>query len=46
MQSGRVVGINFEEMDLDYAVAVANRAMRFMTQHGVDPQPANFKVWF
>jgi diguanylate cyclase len=35
-----------EEIDLDYATALAERANRHMVQHGVAPTPNNFAVWF
>jgi diguanylate cyclase len=35
-----------EEVDFDYATAVANRANRLMSQHRVPPTPNNFSVWF
>jgi diguanylate cyclase len=36
----------FEELDPDYAAALADRANRYMVQHGVTPTPGNFAVWF
>src|ERR1700679_1669870 len=36
----------FEEIDLDYATAMAERASRQMAQHGVAPTPNNFAIWF
>src|ERR1700730_18229270 len=36
----------FEEFDIDYATAMAERANRLMVQHGVAPTPNNFAVWF
>ena len=35
-----------EELDPDYAAALADRANRYMAQHGVTPTPDNFAVWF
>jgi diguanylate cyclase len=35
-----------EDMAADYATAMANRANRYMAQHGVAPTPGNFAVWF
>jgi diguanylate cyclase len=35
-----------EEIDLDYATSLADRAGRLMVQHGVAPTPNNFAVWF
>jgi diguanylate cyclase len=35
-----------EELDSDYAVALADQANRHMLQHGVTPTPGNFAVWF
>jgi diguanylate cyclase len=35
-----------EELDPDYAAALADRANRYMVQHGVTPTPGNFAVWF
>ncbi|MGZ9125566.1 MAG: GGDEF domain-containing protein, partial [Candidatus Binatia bacterium] len=35
-----------EELDPDYAVGLADRANRYMVQHGVTPTPGNFTVWF
>ena len=34
-----------DEIDYDYAVSVAERAMRHMSQHRVPPTPENFQVW-
>jgi len=36
----------FDEVDFDYATSIADRAGRFMSQHGVSPTPENFSVWF
>src|SRR5579872_3281312 len=36
----------FDEIDFDYATSMADRAIRFMSQHGVPPTPDNFSVWF
>ena len=35
-----------EEINPDHATAVAERAIRFMVQHGVAPTPSNFAIWF
>jgi diguanylate cyclase len=35
-----------EDMAADYATAMAERANRYMAQHGVAPTPGNFAVWF
>jgi diguanylate cyclase len=35
-----------DELDSEYAVAMADRANRYMMQYGVTPTPANFAVWF
>ncbi len=37
---------HFRTIDLEYAVALANRATRFMAQNGIPPTPDNFHVWF
>lgn len=36
----------FDEVDFDYATAVADRATRSMSQQAVPPTPNNFEVWF
>ena len=36
----------FDEVDFEYATTIADRANRFMLQHGVPPTPDNFSVWF
>jgi len=36
----------FDEVDFEYATTIADRANRFMLQHGVPPTPENFSVWF
>lgn len=41
-----MIAAAFEEIDLDYATAMAERANRHMAQHGVAPTPNNFAVWF
>ena len=41
-----MIAAAFEEFDLDYATAMAERANRHMAQHGVAPTPNNFAVWF
>ena len=35
-----------EELDPDYAAALADRANRYMARHGVTPSPGNFAVWY
>ncbi len=35
-----------DEIDFDYATAVAEKALRFMSQQGVPPTPNNFHLWF
>ena len=35
-----------DEIDLDYARAVADRANHYMALHGIAPTPNNFAVWF
>ena len=41
-----MIAAAFDETDLDHATAMAERAGRHMTQHGVAPTPNNFAVWF
>jgi diguanylate cyclase len=41
-----MIGGASEELDLDYATAVASQANRYMVQHGIAPTPNNFAVWF
>jgi diguanylate cyclase len=36
----------FEEVDFDYAMVVAEKALRFMSQQRVPPTPNNFCLWF
>ena len=36
----------FDDLDLEYATAIADRANRLMVQHGIAPTPSNFAVWF
>jgi diguanylate cyclase len=36
----------FEELDFEYATAIAQRATLEMTKQGVPPTPNNFSVWF
>src|ERR1700761_7714342 len=40
------MGNAFDEIDFEYATTMADRANRFMSQHGVVPTPDNFAVWF
>jgi diguanylate cyclase len=35
-----------DEVDFEYATAVAEKAMRFMSLHRVPPTPNNFHLWF
>jgi diguanylate cyclase len=37
---------NAADLDFEYAVSVADKAMRLMLQYEVPPTPNNFKVWF
>jgi diguanylate cyclase len=41
-----MIAAALEELDPDYAAAMAERANRHMVQHGVAPTPNNFAVWF
>ena len=41
-----MIGVASEELDLDYARALASQANRYMAQHGIAPTPNNFAVWF
>ena len=41
-----VTGDAFDELDLEYATAFAEKAMRAMSQHRVPPTPNNFNIWF
>lgn len=41
-----MIGVASEELDLDYARALASQANRYMVQHGIAPTPNNFAVWF
>ena len=41
-----MIAAAFEEIDLGYTTAMAERAHRHMAQHGVAPTPNNFAVWF
>jgi diguanylate cyclase len=36
----------FEDVDFEYATAVAEKANRFMSQQRVPPTPRNFHLWF
>jgi diguanylate cyclase len=40
------VAAGFDELDFEYAMSVAERAMRSMAEHRVPPTPDNFHVWF
>jgi diguanylate cyclase len=35
-----------DEIDLDYARAIADRANRYMALHAIAPTPENFAIWF
>ena len=37
---------NFNELDLEYATTVAEKAVRSMAEQRVPPTPNNFQVWF
>jgi diguanylate cyclase len=37
---------SFDDLDCDYAVSVAGRAMRGMAERRIPPTPNNFAVWF
>ncbi len=41
-----MTGHAFDELDFEYATAVAEKAVRFMSQHRVPPTPNNFHTWF
>jgi diguanylate cyclase len=41
-----VTGDAFDELDFEYATAVAEKAVRSMSQHRVPPTPNNFHTWF
>ena len=41
-----MVGQPIGDMDAEYAITIADRAMRLMTQQSVPPTPNNFAVWF
>jgi diguanylate cyclase len=34
------------DMDLEYAAAVADRAIRLMAEQSVPSTPRNFSIWF
>jgi diguanylate cyclase len=36
----------FEDIDFEYATAVAEKAIRFMSQQRVPPTPNNFHLWY
>lgn len=36
----------FDQLDFEYVIGVAERAMRAVTEQRVPPTPANFHVWF
>jgi diguanylate cyclase len=38
--------VALDEVDLDYARAVADRANRYMSFHEIAPTPNNFAIWF
>jgi hypothetical protein len=37
---------SFDDLDCDYAVSVAGRAMQGMAARRIPPTPNNFAVWF
>lgn len=41
-----VTGAALDEFDFEYAIAVAEKAMRAMSQQRVPPTPNNFHLWF
>jgi diguanylate cyclase len=41
-----VTGDTFDELDFEYATAVAEKAVRSMSQQRVPPTPNNFHTWF
>jgi diguanylate cyclase len=41
-----VAGGSLDEVDFEYATAVAEKAMRAMAEQRVPPTPNNFQVWF
>ena len=41
-----MTGVIFEDLDIEYASALADRANRLMLEHGVAPTSANFAIWF
>jgi diguanylate cyclase len=41
-----VTGDAFDELDFEYATAVAEKAVRSMSQQRVPPTPNNFHTWF
>jgi diguanylate cyclase len=41
-----VTGHALDELDFEYATAIAEKAMRSMSQHRVPPTPNNFHTWF
>jgi diguanylate cyclase len=38
--------ISFDDLDFDYAMSIAGRAMRSMADQQIPPTPSNFAVWF
>ena len=41
-----MTAVFLEEIDLDHATALADRANRLMAKHRIAPTPSNFAVWF
>ena len=41
-----MAGDPLDELDFEYATAVAEKAMRFMAKQSVPPTPNNFHLWF
>jgi diguanylate cyclase len=35
-----------DEIEREYALALADQASRYMVQHGIAPTPSNYAVWF
>jgi diguanylate cyclase len=38
--------ISFDDLDFDYAMSIAGRAMRSIADQQIPPTPNNFAVWF
>jgi hypothetical protein len=37
---------SFDDIDIEYATAMADRARTLMAKHGIPPTPQNYSVWF